>query len=255
MDSSGPPVARYRRCRCCPPACPIVSSNRSRTSPRAAVSTSSIGSAAAIASVAGVHLLDRTSDASHNRSVFTIAGPAGAVSEALERLVASAVRRDRHGRPLGRASADRRGGRDPVRAARRHDDGRGRRAGPRVRRRGSRSGSTCRCTCTPRRPARSDRVKLADVRRGQYEGLKEEIAQPRPGAGFRAGADAPVGRRGRGRGAAVPHRLQHQPRLADVELAKRIARRVRESGGGLPQGPGERLLVIDGARHAGPRCR
>ena len=35
----------------------------------------------------------------------------------------------------------------------------------------------------------------------------------------------------------------------DVELAKRIARRVRESGGGLPAGPGERLLDR-GARRA-----
>ena len=48
--------------------------------------------ATAIASVDGVHLFDRTSDASHNRSVFTIAGPADDVSEALEPLVASAVR-------------------------------------------------------------------------------------------------------------------------------------------------------------------
>ncbi|MEA2545912.1 MAG: glutamate formiminotransferase / 5-formyltetrahydrofolate cyclo-ligase, partial [Chloroflexota bacterium] len=36
--------------------------------------------AAAIGSVDGVALLDQTSDASHNRSVFTLAGPAGAVS-------------------------------------------------------------------------------------------------------------------------------------------------------------------------------
>ncbi|HTC85732.1 MAG TPA: hypothetical protein VK656_03460, partial [Candidatus Acidoferrum sp.] len=42
---------------------------------------------AAVSSVAGVHLLDRTSDASHNRSVLTMAGEADAVSEALERLV------------------------------------------------------------------------------------------------------------------------------------------------------------------------
>src|SRR5215210_6648517 len=46
----------------------------------------------AISSVPGVHLLDRTSDASHNRSVFTLAGAGGAVSHALERLVAAAVR-------------------------------------------------------------------------------------------------------------------------------------------------------------------
>ena len=60
---------------------------------------------------------------------------------------------------------------------------------------------------------RPDRVKLADVRRGQYEGLKAEIDRARPRAGLRPGPDAPVGRGGRRRGQAVPHRLQHQPRL------------------------------------------
>ena len=40
----------------------------------------------------GVHLLDRTSDASHNRSVLTIAGPAEAVRPPSSRLVAVAVR-------------------------------------------------------------------------------------------------------------------------------------------------------------------
>ena len=45
----------------------------------------------AIAAVPGVFLLDRTSDASHNRSVFTMAGEHDAVSDALERLVAAAV--------------------------------------------------------------------------------------------------------------------------------------------------------------------
>ena len=39
-----------------------------------------------------MHLLDRTSDASHNRSVFTLAGQAGPVGEALERLLAAAIR-------------------------------------------------------------------------------------------------------------------------------------------------------------------
>src|SRR5262249_56699995 len=37
-------------------------------------------------------VLDGSGDASHNRSVFTIAGPAGPVSDALEALVAGAVR-------------------------------------------------------------------------------------------------------------------------------------------------------------------
>ena len=43
--------------------------------------------AGAVSSVPGVHLLDRTSDASHNRSVFTMAGEHDAVAAALERLV------------------------------------------------------------------------------------------------------------------------------------------------------------------------
>ena len=47
--------------------------------------------AAAIEAVPGVYLLDRTSDASHNRSVFTLAGEHGPVTDALERLVAAAI--------------------------------------------------------------------------------------------------------------------------------------------------------------------
>jgi glutamate formiminotransferase len=82
---------------------------------------------------------------------------------------------------------------------------------------------------------RGDRIKLADVRRGQYEGLKAEIdqngrepdlgpARMHPSAGAVA-----VGAR--------PFLIAWNINLdsADVELAKRIARRVRESGGGLPK--------------------
>src|SRR5688500_5207862 len=47
--------------------------------------------AAAIASVPGVSLLDRTSDASHNRSAFTIAGEHDQVTTALENLVETAI--------------------------------------------------------------------------------------------------------------------------------------------------------------------
>ena len=45
----------------------------------------------AITSVPGVYLLDRTSDASHNRSVFTLAGEHEAVADSLERLLAVAI--------------------------------------------------------------------------------------------------------------------------------------------------------------------
>src|SRR5512143_2294103 len=48
--------------------------------------------AAAVSSTPGVHLLDRTSDASHNRSVFTVAGEHDAVTVGLEALVAAAIR-------------------------------------------------------------------------------------------------------------------------------------------------------------------
>jgi glutamate formiminotransferase len=83
--------------------------------------------------------------------------------------------------------------------------------------------------------SRPERVKLADVRRGGYEGLRDEIAQHgrEPDAGPSrlhpsAGAVA-VGAR--------PFLIAYNINLAseDLELAKRIARRVRESGGGLPR--------------------
>jgi glutamate formiminotransferase / 5-formyltetrahydrofolate cyclo-ligase len=190
--------------------------------------------ATAIEAVKGVHLLDRTSDASHNRSVFTIAGPAGPVTAALEALVAGAIRdidmdehRGEHPRigavdvipfvPLGDTTMD-----DAVelaqafaaRIADRFD---------------------LPVYLYARAARRSDRVKLADVRRGQYEGLKAEIGQHgrEPDLGPArmhpsAGAVA-VGAR--------PFLIAWNINLdaPDVELAKRIARRVRESGGGLPK--------------------
>ena len=84
---------------------------------------------------------------------------------------------------------------------------------------------------------------LADVRRGQYEGLRAEISQHgrepdfgRPRMHPHAGAVA-VGAR--------PFLIAWNVNLDtdDVELAKRLARRVRESGGGLPgvQGNGFRV--------------
>jgi glutamate formiminotransferase len=190
--------------------------------------------ALAITSVPEVHLLDRTSDASHNRSVFTIAGPAAAVSESLERLVAAAVREvdmdlhsGEHPRigavdvipfvPLGDTSMA-----ETVELARAF--------GARIATR-----FDLPVYLYAEAASRTDRVKLADVRRGQYEGLKVEISQRGREPDFgparmhpSAGAVA-VGAR--------PFLIAYNINLesADVELAKRIARRVRESGGGLPK--------------------
>ena len=82
---------------------------------------------------------------------------------------------------------------------------------------------------------RPERVKLADVRRGGYEGLKSEItlngrepdfgpARLHPSAGAVAVGARPF---------LIAYNINLDSR--DVELAKRIARRVRESGGGLPK--------------------
>ncbi|HET7471883.1 MAG TPA: glutamate formimidoyltransferase [Candidatus Limnocylindrales bacterium] len=206
--------------------------------------------ATAVTSVAGVHLLDRTSDASHNRSVFTIAGPAGAVSDALEELVAAAVREidmdehwGEHPRigavdvvpfvPLGDTTMD-----EAIELARTF-----------ATRIADRFDLPVYLYAGAAR--RSDRVKLADVRRGQYEGLKAEIAQhgrePDMGPARMhpsAGAVA-VGAR--------PFLIAYNINLDsdDVELAKRIARRVRESGGGLPKLQANGFLVEEPDRNDG----
>ena len=190
--------------------------------------------AAVIEGVPGAFLLDRTSDASHNRSVFTLAGEHGPVTEALERMVGAAVHeidmeqhRGEHPRigavdvipfvPLGATTMD-----DCVQLARAF----GERIAARF---------YLPVFLYANAASRAERVKLADVRRGQYEGLKEEIAQHGREPDFgpsrlhpSAGAVA-VGAR--------PFLIAYNINLAsdDIDLAKRIARRVRESGGGLPK--------------------
>ena len=190
--------------------------------------------ASALTSVPGVHLLDRTSDASHNRSVFTVAGEHDAVSAGLEELVGAAldeIAMDEHTGehprigsvdvvpfvPLGDTTMD-----ECVELARDF--------GKRIAGRWDLP-----VYLYAQAAMRSDRVKLADVRRGQYEGLKAEIGHNGRHPDFgparmhpRAGAIA-VGAR--------PFLIAWNINLDsdDVELAKRIARRVRESGGGLPR--------------------
>jgi glutamate formiminotransferase len=188
--------------------------------------------AAAITAEPGAWLLDRTSDASHNRSVFTIAGEHDAVTAALERLIEAAIHdidMDAHDGehprigavdvvpfiPLGATTID-----DCIDLAHAF----GERIATRF---------EVPVFFYARAARRADREKLADVRRGQYEGLKLEIDQRgrEPDAGPArlhpsAGAVA-VGAR--------PFLIAYNINLAsdDVELARRIARRVRESGGGL----------------------
>jgi glutamate formiminotransferase len=190
--------------------------------------------AAAVTGTPGVQLLDSTSDADHNRSVLTLAGEPDAVAEAMEEAVAVAVQlidlrghEGQHPRigavdvvpfvPLGDSTMD-----ECVALARRF--------GARIAARFELPVYLYAAAAT-----RPDRVVLADVRRPQFEGLRERIGDPDREPDFgparvhpSAGAVA-VGAR--------PFLIAYNIELAsnDVELAKRIARRVRESSGGLPR--------------------
>jgi len=188
----------------------------------------------AVDSVEGVYLLDRTSDASHNRSVFTLAGEHEPVLAALDRLVAEAIplidlnaHQGEHPRigavdvvpivPLGDTSMD-----DCIELANRFGAGIAKRHDIPV-------------FLYANAARRSDRVRLADVRRGQYEGLRDEI-------GFKGREPdyGPVRTHPTFGALAVsarPFLIAYNINLDsdDLELAKRIARRVRESSGGLPK--------------------
>jgi glutamate formiminotransferase / 5-formyltetrahydrofolate cyclo-ligase len=190
--------------------------------------------ARAVNATPGAELLDRSSDASHNRSVLTLAGEADAVSAALEAAVEVAIREidmERHTGehprigaidvvpfvPLAGSSMD-----DCVELARSF----GRRIAERY---------ELPVYLYANAATRPERVKLADVRRGQYEALKAEIGHRGREPDFgpprmhpSAGAVA-VGAR--------PFLIAWNINLAspDRDLAVRIARRIRESGGGLPR--------------------
>ena len=190
--------------------------------------------AAALESVDGVYLLDRTSDASHNRSVFTLAGEHEPVLVALDRLVAEAIplidlnaHQGEHPRigavdvvpivPLGDATMD-----DCVELANRFAEGVAQRYDIPV-------------FLYANAARRSDRVRLADVRRGQYEGLRDEIGSRGREPDFGPARTHPTF--GALAVSARPFLIAYNINLDsdDLELAKRIARRVRESSGGLPK--------------------
>ncbi len=190
--------------------------------------------AAAVDNVPGAFLLDRTSDASHNRSVLTIAGEAAPLLEALEKTVSIALAEidmerhlGEHPRigavdvvpfvPLAGATMN-----DAIELAKTFGRTIADRFGLPVYLYGQ-------AATTPARE------KLADVRRGQYEGLKASISEPGREPDF-----GPARLHARGGATAVgarPFLIAYNINLdsQDVDLAKRIARRIRESSGGLPR--------------------
>ncbi|HEX8939494.1 MAG TPA: glutamate formimidoyltransferase [Candidatus Limnocylindrales bacterium] len=190
--------------------------------------------AAAVERTPGAHLLDRTSDASHNRSVLTLAGEPDPVTDALEAAVAVAIDEidmERHSGehprigavdvipfvPLGDTAMA-----ECVALARAFGERLADRFGLPV-------------YLYAEAATRPDRVKLADVRRGQYEGLKEAIGQHGREPDFGPARTHPTA--GAVAVGARPFLIAYNINLAspDLELARRIARRIRESGGGLPR--------------------
>jgi glutamate formiminotransferase len=201
---------------------------------------------AAIAGVEGVEVLDRQSDAAHNRSVVTFVGQEGAAAEAAFRGIAAAARLIDLNHHVG--AHPRFGATDVVPFV------------PVV------EGGMPVCVETARELARrvarelaipvylyeeaarrAERRNLADVRRGEFEGLREAIASDparlpdegeakiHPTAGAVAiGARAPL--------------IAYNVNLdgSDVELAKGIARAIRERGGGLPKLKAIGLALADG---------
>jgi glutamate formiminotransferase/formiminotetrahydrofolate cyclodeaminase len=185
-----------------------------------------------IQSVDGVQLLDQHSDQDHNRTVVTFVGPPKAAAEAAYAGISTAAElidmeahEGEHPRlgatdvvpfiPISGVTMD-----ECVELAREL----GRRVGDEL---------GIPVFLYEAAATRPDRVNLADVRRGEYEGLKASIAEDpdrAPDFGPRelgaAGATV-VGAR--------------KPLIAfnvylttdDVEIAKKIAKNVRHSGGGL----------------------
>jgi glutamate formiminotransferase len=198
--------------------------------------------ALAVSSVPGVHLLDATSDPDHNRCVLTFAGPPEAVASAMEAAVGVAIERidmerheGQHPRlgavdvipfvPLGESTME-----ECVALARSF--------GARIAGR-----FDLPVYLYARAATRPDRVVLNDIRRPQYEGLKTEISQPGRAPDFgparmhpRAGATV-VGAR--------PFLIAWNVNLetTDVEVARKIARAVRESSGGLPRLQAKGFLI------------
>jgi len=188
--------------------------------------------AKAIRGVPGVRLLDQTSDVDHNRSVFTFAGDADVVTAAAHALIAAAFgeidmrsHKGEHPRlgavdvvpfvPLAGVTMEEC---VAIALAFGHEVA-GRHQIP--------------VYFYARAALRPERIRLPDIRKPQYEGLAELLTTTHvPDAGpavlhAKAGAIV-VGAR--------PPLIAFNIELdtPDVKIAKRIAKEIRESSGGLP---------------------
>lgn len=180
----------------------------------------------------GVRVLDLNADKDHNRAVVAFVGSPQAVAEAAFRISAKAIElidmnqhRGEHPRmgavdvipfvPLGEASMQ-----EAIAAARQV----GRRLGEEL--------------CIPvylyeEAATRPERQNLADVRRGQYEGLPEKLADPRWKPDF--GPNRPHPTAGATAVGARIYLVAYNVNLgtSEIDIAKAVARAVRAKTGGL----------------------
>lgn len=187
---------------------------------------------AAIAGVSGVHVLDVQSDADHNRTVVTFVGSPEAVVEGAFQGIATAAQLidlNHH-----RGEHPRIGAADvvplvPVRGVTMEECvALARQLGRRV---GEELGIPV--YLYEEAATRPDRRNLADIRRGEYEGLKEEIlTNPDRAPDFGPARLGPAGATVIG---ARTFLIAYNVFLTtdNVEIARRIAQAVRHSSGGL----------------------
>ena len=188
--------------------------------------------AEAVATVPGTHVLDVQSDADHNRTVVTFVGERATVEEAAFRGIEKAA--ELIDMNLHRGEHPRLGATDvvpfvPIKNVAMED------CVALARRLGERVGRELEIPVYlyERAAIRPGRQNLAEVRRGEYEGIKAEIAtrpEREPDFGPRR-----VGKAGATAIGARPPLIAFNVYLGtdDVEVAKAIARAVRHSSGGL----------------------
>jgi glutamate formiminotransferase len=186
----------------------------------------------AIATVPDVHVLDVQSDADHNRTVVTFVGEPEAVEEAAFRGIEKAA--ELIDMNLHQGEHPRMGAADvvpfvPIRGVTMEDCvAIARRLGERV---GRELGIPV--YLYEEAATRPERRNLADVRRGEYEGIKAEIeTNPERAPDF---GPRQLGKAGATAIGARPPLIAFNVYLStdDVEIAKAIARAVRHSSGGL----------------------
>lgn len=188
--------------------------------------------AAAIHAVPGARLLDRSSDNDHNRTVLTFAGPPEAVEEAAFQAIqiaAELIDLNQHSGEHPRIGAADVVPFVPVSGVDIQD------CVAIARRVGQRVGAELNIPVYLYEAAatRADRQNLANVRRGEFEGLKVEIGtNPEREPDYGPSELGPAGATAIG---ARPFLIAFNVYLTtdDVEIAKRAARAVRHSSGGL----------------------